>query len=167
MKEGVSKIESENLSEFYSPRAFRFLKLVGEIDEKYIITEERKDILVFAKVFMKVAAVFCIFLFSSLLVFSLLPGGDNETYVKLTISEEAIPVAGTSVFTENGVCFLAVDNDGTYVYATNQNETQLLGFISGYFPENYPINVENSILKVTLLDESEKKVFTYELSVTK
>ena len=149
MKEGVSRIESENLSEFYSPRAFRFLKLVGEVENKYIerVVNFKEKKKVIRNKCAIIAAGFLLFFVLYLYVSQL-----NKNDCFEIVSNDGADIYITNVLVSDGkIIFLEKTNDGTYINKMQNNgNAETLYFVDGFFPTSKSIKCKNGVIEALL-----------------
>ena len=137
--------------------------------KKYITDAPFFTALNFAfKTYMKVAACFCGALILGLLVFSALPSGNDLDYTLVTLDGNLTPVENTAVKTDVGMCFLAYDEKGTYIYEVSAESTVLIDYVEDYYPTNRALAMNNGELEVLLYpkdNSEEKRLFVYKLSI--
>ena len=152
-----------------SPESLRLLKLLGEIDDKYVHDAASYTTLNFTfKTYIKIAACFCGIMILGLLLFSVLPSGNNLDYTLVTLDGNLTLMENTTVTTDLGMCFLAYDENGTYIYEVSAESTVILDFVEDYYPTNRALAMNNGELEVLLYpkdNSEEQRLFIYKLSI--
>ena len=152
----MSKDKKNKKEEKINETALRFLKRMNLIDDKFIGDSGKGSVIFALTTYIKIAACFSVCLISALLVFSLMQGGN-----KVSVKSELMPAAETALFMGDDMYFLAYDSGGTYIYAVENGETELIDFVDDYYPAGRALCVTDSVLQVTLLNVKNENVTVY------